>query len=337
MADGLVAVDADSGLIVRRTVCSTLMTLMAALVVSVPAHAQTWPVRPIRIIVGYTPGGASDVVGRSVAAELQKINGQPVVVENRPGLGGMLGMSLVAKSPPDGYTLAIAVSGTMVTGPHLQKNTPYDPLTDFEPVSMVAKAPMVMLATPGSPIDSVGALIREAKARPGEVMFGSGAQAFELALRLFTSKAGVRMGSVPYPGGAPASIDVMSGRVPVMVDTIGAQAANIRAGKLKALAVLDSRRSVVLPDVPTVAEAGVPGYEAVGWVGIVAPKGTPEAVVTLLNTQLRQVMALPELKERLTLLGFEPATGSAKEFQLTIQTEHAKWGAVVREAGLAAP
>ena len=313
-----------------------LATLMFAATCAGSAMAQNWPTKPIKLIVTYTAGGASDIVGRLIANELSILNGQPVTVENRPGVGGVLGMNIAAKSPPDGYTLAVAVSGTMVTGPHLQKAMPYDPLSAFEPISMVAKAPMVLLASPDFKFNTVSSLVKESKAHPGVLMFASGAQAFELAMQLFNSRAGVKLGSVSYPGGGQASIDVMAGRVPVMVDTIGAQQANIKAGKLKAVAVLDSKRSAVLPDVPTVAEAGVPGYEAVGWVGIVAPKGTPAAIVTKLNGQLRQIMAMPEISDKLNTLGFEPSTGSVADFERQISTEYAKWGAVVREAGIVA-
>jgi tripartite-type tricarboxylate transporter receptor subunit TctC len=304
--------------------------------IALPAAAENYPSKPTRLIVGYTAGGASDVIGRLIANELSIMNGKPVIVENRPGVGGMLGLNTVATSPPDGYVLGVAVSGTLVTGPHLQKNTPYDPLSSFTPISMVAKAPMVMLASPSLAEPTVRAIVSQAKEKPGELMFASGAQAFELAMQLFNARAGVKIGSVSYPGGGQASIDVMAGRVPLMVDTIGAQQANIAAGKLKAVAVLDSRRSPVLPDVPTVAEAGVPGYEAVGWVGIVAPRGTPKEIVDKLNGQLRSIMAMPAINEKLTLLGFEPSTGTPQAFDRTIHVEHAKWGEVVKAAGITA-
>jgi tripartite-type tricarboxylate transporter receptor subunit TctC len=310
--------------------------VVLASVIAAPAMADTYPTKTTRLIVGYTAGGASDVIGRLIANELSNMNGKPVIVENRPGVGGMLGLNVVATSPPDGYVLGVAVSGTMVTGPHLQKNTPYDPLIAFEPISMVAKAPMVMLASPLVADPTVRGFVKQAKDKPGELMFASGAQAFELAMQLFNAKAGVKIGSVTYPGGGQAAMDVMAGRVPIMVDTIGAQQANIKAGKLKAVAVLDSKRSSVLPDVPTVAEAGVPGYEAVGWVGIVAPKGTPKDIVAKLNTQLRTIMAMPAINEKLTLLGFEPSTGTPQAFDQTIHTEYAKWGEVVKTSGIAA-
>jgi tripartite-type tricarboxylate transporter receptor subunit TctC len=310
--------------------------LLAAM--AIPAAADpSYPNKPVRVVVGYTAGGASDIIGRLITRELSSMNNQPFVVDNKPGVGGMLGLSMVAKAPADGYTLGVAVSGMLVTGPHLQKNKLYDPLTAFEPISLVALAPMIMLAAPDFKFNTVSSLVKEAKAKPpGELMFASGAQAFELAMQLFNARAGVKLGSVSYPGGAQAALDVMTGRVPIMVDTIGAQQANIKAGKLKAVAVLDSKRSAVLPDVPTVAEAGVPGYEALGWTSIVAPKGTPEPIIKKLNEQLRQIMAMPEIREKLSGLGFEPTSGTPKDLDRLIQSDYAKWGAVVKEAGLVA-
>lgn len=298
------------------------------------ARAQAYPTRPVKLLVGYTAGGSADIVARMVATELSTLNGQPFVVENRPGVGGMLGLDLVAKAPPDGYTLGLGVSGTLVTGPHLQKNVPYDPLTAFAPISILARTPMAILAAPGFEQTSVQAILNEARATPGELMFASGAQAFELAIRLFQAKAGVQIGSVSYPGGAQASVDVIAGRVPLMVDVIGAQQGNIRAGKLRPVAVLDSRRASVLPHIPTVAESGVPGYEAVGWSALVAPAGTPSAVIEKLNGQVRQVMASAAIRDRLVELGFEPTANSPSELTQMIRSEHAKWGTLVKELGL---
>ncbi|WP_167772792.1 Bug family tripartite tricarboxylate transporter substrate binding protein [Ramlibacter humi] len=313
-----------------------LAACMAVAAPAVLAQGPAYPNKPVKIVVGYPPGGASDIVARLVAQELQAMNNQGFVVENRPGVGGMLGMSVVAKSPADGYTLGLGVSGTLTTGPHLTKTRLYDPLKDFEPITMVAKAPMILLASPAFKYDNVNALVREAKARPGELMFASGAQAFELALQLFKSKADVNITSVSYPGGAQASIDVMSGRVPLMVDTIGAQQENIRTGKLKPLAVLDSKRSPLFPDVPTMAEAGVNGYEALGWTSLVAPPGTPEAIVQKLNQQVGQVLAKPEVKKRLLQLGFEPWHSTPQQAGKIVASEYAKWGDVVRTSGMQA-
>ncbi|CAG9170107.1 Bug family tripartite tricarboxylate transporter substrate binding protein [Cupriavidus pampae] len=301
------------------------------------AYAQgpdNFPTKPVKLLVGYPPGGASDTISRLIGQELSKLNNQSFVIENRPGVGGMIAMGLVAKAPPDGYTLGLAVSGTLTTGPHLQANKLYDALNDFEPIGMVAKAPMVLLASPASGYDSVEAVIRDARKKPGQLMFASGAQAFELALQLFKSKADIDITTVSYQGGAPASIDVMSGRAQLMVDTIGAQHENIKAGKLKALAVLDSTRSPIAPDVPTMIEAGVKGYEALGWTALVAPRGTPPAVVQKLSAQLQQVLKMPQVKQKLDALGFEPWPGTPQFMQKTVVAEYAKWGDVVRTSGM---
>lgn len=311
----------------------TCLALSAPLAI---AQVPAYPSKPVKLLVGYPPGGASDIVARLVAQELSKMNGQAFVVENKPGVGGMLSMSMVTKAPADGYTLGLGVSGTLTTGPHLQKTKLYDPLTAFQPIGMIAKAPMVLLAGPSFKYDSVNALVREAKAKPGELMIASGAQAFELAAQLFKSKAGVDVATVPYPGGAQASIDVMAGRVPLMVDTIGAQQENIRAGKLRALAVLDSKRSAVLPDVPTMAESGVAGYEALGWTSLVAPKGTPDDIVKKLNHQVGQILAQAETRKKLLAVGFDPWYGSPADLQRTVAAEYAKWGDVIKASGMTA-
>ncbi|WP_353193332.1 tripartite tricarboxylate transporter substrate-binding protein [Pandoraea pnomenusa] len=302
---------------------------------SASARADDYPTRPVRVIVGYTPGGASDIVGRLIATGLSRLDKQSFIVENKPGAGGMLGMAYVANASPDGYVIGISVSGTMVTGPHLLKDVPYDALKSFAPIGMIAKAPMVMLASPSFKDPTVKNIIAQAKAHPGQIKSGQGAKAFELAQRLFNSKAGADIGVVSYRGGAPAAIDVMAGRVTLMVDTIGAQLGSIQGGKLVPVAVLDSKRSNLLPNVPTVAEAGVPGYEAVGWLGLVAPKGTPPNIVATLNKQLAQVLAQPEVAKKLESLGYEPnPSPTPQAFEQGIRTEYAKWGKVVKDAGI---
>lgn len=312
-----------------------MMAIAACLAApAMPAMATSYPDRSVNIIVGYPPGGASDTVARLLAEELKALNGQTFVVENRPGVGGMLSLSSVARSNPDGYVLGLGVSGTLVTGPHLQKNALYDPKKDFEPIGMVAKVPMVLLAGPSFEHDTVADLIRVAKERPSEIMFASGAQAFELAAQLLNSEAKIELVSVPYKGGAAAAVDVMAGRAPIMVDSIGAQKSNIENNKLRALAVLDSTRSPVLPNVPTMAEAGLPGYEAVGWIGVVGPKGMPEDVVEKLNEQIRQIVSKPEFANKLKGLGFEPEGTTPAEMQARIESEFDKWGEVVRAANM---
>ncbi len=322
----------------RMKIClkaGSILTAIACLTApSLSAMASSYPDRSVSILVGYPPGGASDTVARLLAQQLEAINGQTFIVENKPGVGGMLSLGSVAKSNPNGYILGLGVSGTLVTGPHLQKNQLYNPRTDFAPVGMVAKVPMVLLAGPSFKAKSVADLIKEAKDKPGEIMFASGAQAFELALRLLNSEAQIQLTSVAYKGGAGASIDVMAGRVPIMVDSIGAQKSNIEGGKLRALAVLDSTRSPLMPDVPTMAEAGLPNYEAVGWISLLAPKGTPGHIVEKLNTQLHSIVNSPEFADKLTALGFEPTASSPAELQATIESEYEKWGEVVRNANI---
>jgi len=313
-----------------------LMALASLTVAATPAMAGAYPDKQVRIIVGYPPGGASDIVARLVAKDLEEMNKQAFVVENKPGVGGMLSLSTVTRSPADGYVLGLGVSGTLVTGPHLQKNQLYAPKTDFAPVSMIAKVPMVLLAGPGLTQNSVKDLIAQAKAKPGDMTFASGAQAFELALQLLNHSADVQITSASYKGGAAASIDVIAGRVPIMIDSIGAQLSNIKDGKLRPLAVLDSERSPVLPEVPTMQEAGVTDYDAVGWIALLAPKGTPSDVVAKLNKQINQIVERPEFKDKLMSLGFQPEGSTPEGLQRTINVDYDKWGEVVRNSGMAA-
>ena len=309
---------------------------IAAAMAPTSAMANTYPDKPVRIIVGYPPGGASDIVARMVAQELEAKNKQSFIVENRPGVGGMLSLSNVAKSPADGYILGLGVSGTLGTGPHLQKTALYDPKTDFAPIAMVAKVPMVLLAGPSFKPQTVQELIQAAKSQPESITFASGAQAFELALQLLNSKANIKVTSVSYKGGAAASIDVIGGRASIMIDSIGAQQANIKDGKLRPIAVMDSTRSPVLPNVPTMIEAGVPGYEAVGWIALLAPKGTPQPIVDKLSKQINEVVKTPAFSDKLKSLGFEPASSTAAQLQAIIVSEYDKWGEVVRSAGMQA-
>lgn len=303
-------------------------------VLSTPVLADNYPERDVHIVVGYPPGGASDIVARLLAKELGDLNNKPFIVENKPGVGGMLGLSTIAQSPADGYNLGLGVSGTLVTGPHLQETKLYDPKNDFTAITMVAKVPMVLLAGPAFKGETVKDLIENAKSSPEDNFFASGAQAFELAYQLFNSHAGIETESVLYNGGAAAALDVMAGRVPTMIDSIGAQNANIKNGKLRALAVLDSSRSPIFPDVPTMQEAGVEDYEAVGWISLMGPKGMPDDVVNKLNEQIKQILENPEIKNKLTALGFEPAASSPKELQQMIELEYDKWAKVVSDSGM---
>jgi tripartite-type tricarboxylate transporter receptor subunit TctC len=308
-----------------------------ALCVLVPAGAfaaDEYPSRTIKIIVTYTPGGASDILARLVGDELNKAWKQPVVIDNRPGAGGAIGMEAAAKSAPDGYTLAIGVSGTMVQGPHLLKNLNYDTRKDFKPIAMLAQVQNIMVVTPSFEAKDVRQLIGMAKARPGELMYASAATSFQLATELFKAKANVDIGAVPYKGDGPATVDVIAGRVPIMVSSVGVQLENVRAGTLRALAVLGPKRHPALPEVPTMIEAGVPGYIAVGWNSVVAPAGVPDEIADKLNREINRILELPEIRKKITEQGFEPWPVSRAEFAQIIDEEYKKWGDVVKTAGI---
>jgi tripartite-type tricarboxylate transporter receptor subunit TctC len=296
--------------------------------------ADDYPSKAIKLIVTYTPGGASDILARMIGDELNKAWKQPVVIDNRPGAGGVVGMDAASKSEPDGYTLVIGVSGTLVQGPHLVKHLPYDTRKDFKPIAMLAQVQNIMVVTPSFEAKDVQQLIGMAKARPGELLYASAATSFQLATELFKAKAKVNISAVPYKGDGPATVDVIAGRVPIMVSSVGAQLENVRAGSLRALAVLGPNRHPALPDVPTMIEAGVPGYIAVGWNSVVAPAGVSDEVADKLNREINRILELPEIKKKISEQGFQPWPMSRAEFARVIDDEYRKWGQVVEAAGI---
>jgi tripartite-type tricarboxylate transporter receptor subunit TctC len=305
-----------------------------------PAGAQapdSWPSRPIRFILPFPPGGGTDILGRLIAERLTANLGQPVVTENRGGAGGNVGAEAAAKSAPDGYTIVL-VAPSLTISPSLYSKLNYDPVKDFAPVSLVATVPNVMVTNPAVPANTLAEFIRLAKSKPGEMNFGSGGSGTSnhLAGELFNIVAGVKLVHVPYKGVNLAMNDVLSGRIQLVVIGIPATVPNIKAGKLRALALVAPRRSPVLPDVPTVAEAGLPNFEVTTWYGILAPAGTPRPIVVRLNAELAKIMHSPELKERLDALATDPVTSTPEEFAGLIKREIAKWREVVREAGLKA-
>jgi tripartite-type tricarboxylate transporter receptor subunit TctC len=305
-----------------------------------PAGAQapdSWPSRPIRFILPFPPGGGTDILGRLIAERLTANLGQPVVTENRGGAGGNVGAEAAAKSAPDGYTIVL-VAPSLTISPSLYSKLNYDPVKDFAPVSLVATVPNVMVTNPAVPANTLAEFIRLAKSKPGEMNFGSGGSGTSnhLAGELFNLVAGVKLVHVPYKGVNLAMNDVLSGRIQLVVIGIPATVPNIKAGKLRALALVAPRRSPVLPDVPTVAEAGLPNFEVTTWYGILAPAGTPKAIVVRLNAELAKIMHSPELKERLDALATDPVTSTPEEFAGLIKREIVKWREVVREAGLKA-
>jgi tripartite-type tricarboxylate transporter receptor subunit TctC len=299
------------------------------------AHAQAWPSKPIRFIVPFPPGGSSDLISRAIAPQLSDKLGQPVVVENRPGAGGMIGVEAVAKAPPDGSVIGLAAAGALSSNIHLYPSMPYHPEKDLAPVSMLAMIPFFLVAHP-SQASSLGELIQKAKASPGALSYGHGGQGstMHLAGELFNMMAAIKVQAVPYKGSGPVSADVLGGQVPLGVVDVPSAIANVKAGKLRALAVTTKRRISAAPEVPTFEEAGLPGYEAIGWFGAVAPAGTPREIVARLNSEIRAALSNPEVREKALSAGAEPYPTTPEEFAAIIRDETRKWGEVVRSANI---
>jgi tripartite-type tricarboxylate transporter receptor subunit TctC len=308
--------------------------ILLALVAALPS-AQTYPTKPIRLVVPFPPGGATDILARDVAQRLTDAWGQSVIVDNRPGAGGNIGSELVAKSPPDGYTLEMGTVGTHAINASLYAKMPYDNVKDFVPVILVAGVPNVLVVNPSVPVNSVAELIAYAKANPGKLNFASSGNGTSIHLsgELFKVMAGVQMTHVPYKGSAPALQDLLGGQVQLMFDNLPPSLPQIKAGKLRALAVTSSTRALALPDVPTLAESGLPGFEASSWFGVLAPAGTPPAIVTKLNTEIANWLSTPAAREKLTKQGANPAGGTPEDFAKHIAAETAKWAKVVKESG----
>jgi len=312
-----------------------VFSLLLALCLGLPALAQSYPSRPIRFIVSFPPGGSSDLIARAIAPRMGDRLGQPVVVENRPGAGGMIGVDAVAKAPPDGYTIGLAAAGALSSNISLYPSMPFHPEKDLAPISMLAMIPFFLIAHP-SQASSLKELIETAKAKPGALSYGYGGNGstMHLAGELFNMMANVRVQGVPYKGSGPVSADVLGGQVPLGVVDVPSAIANVRAGKIRALAVTTKRRITAAPEVPTFEEAGLPGYEAVGWFGTVAPAGTPPDVIRKLNSEIRGALSVPDVRERALAAGAEPYTDSPEEFAAFIREETKKWAEVIKAAGV---
>jgi tripartite-type tricarboxylate transporter receptor subunit TctC len=297
--------------------------------------AQSYPTRTIRIIVPYAPGGSTDVVFRLLAPRLSEDFGQSVVVENRPGGSSTIGLDLAAKSPPDGHTWGTP-NITFGANPSLMKKMPFDSEKDLVPVSQVTVVTMVLSLHPSVPARSVKQLIVLAKARPGELNFGSAgnASANHLATAKFMYMSGTNLTHVPYQGGGPAVISLLSGETSILFATIPSSIQHIQSGRLRGLAVSRAQRNPALPDVPTVAEAGVPGYEAIEWNGVMVPAGTPPAVVRRIHQALSKVLTAPAMKERIVGVGAEVVGSSPEEFTAFIKSEFSAWAKVIKETGI---
>ena len=297
--------------------------------------AQNYPTRPIRFIVPFAPGGANDIVARMIGVKLTEAWGQPVVIDNRGGAGGVIGADLVAKSFPDGYTLLMA-NVNFATNPGLIPNLPYDTTRDFAAVSLLATSPSVLVVHPSLPVRSVKELIALAKSKPGQLVYSSSGAGStgHMAMELLKQLAGIDMLAVHYKGGGPALIDLIAGRVSPGFATILSAAPHIESGRLRALAVTTTKRSTALPELPTVAEAGVPGYEFTGWWGVVVPARTPPPVVAKLNGALVRILAQTEVRERLVREGAEPASTTPDAFATYMRAEVAKWNKVIKTANI---
>jgi len=312
----------------------TFLVALALLAFAVPSFADNYPSRPIKIIVPFGPGGFTDVVARILQKELQPVLGQPIVIENRAGAGSTIGTDAVAKSPADGYTLAI-VSTTHVISPHLYKKMPYDALADFTPVMRLVEGPYVMVVNPSLGVKNVREFIALAKKEPGQIFFASSGNGSSQHLvgALFMQMADVKLTHVPYKGSNAAMQDLLGGRVKASFVGMPNALPNLASGKLLALGVTTKKRSPDLPDVPTIEEAGVKGYEATIWLGMLAPKGTPPDVVEKLNASVRKVLEEPDAQKLMHKAGVEVAPSSPAQFASLMKTEYDRWGEVVRKTG----
>ena len=304
-------------------------------IVCCTAVAQTYPARPVRLIVPQAPGSASDNIARIVAIELSQLFGQQVVVDNRPGGALVIGMDLIAKATPDGYTIGYAPVGALAIGPNLVRKVPFNVLTDFQPLAQIASNQMVLAASPSLPLKSVREVIDYAKANPGKLLNASSGNGTpgQVGMEMFKLMSGTRIVHVPYKGGAAAIADLMAGQVHLMMESLNSATPHVRAGRIRPLGVSGPKRSPALPDVPTIAEAGVPGYEATTWNGMVAPVGVPKAIVARLNAEINGALRTPTLGKRFAALGAEPVGGTPEAFGALIRREHAKWGDVIRRSG----
>ena len=307
---------------------------LLSLVMTAPANAQSYPNKPVRVVVPYPPGGPTDIVARVLFQQVSEATGQQFLVDNRAGAGGNIGAEIVSKSPADGYTLLIGTTAHAINM-SLFKNLSYDVQKDFAPVSLLTQGPLVLVAHPQFPANSIKEVIELAKSKFGGLNFASSGngQSTHLSAELFNTMAGIKMSHVPYKGSAPALTDVMSGQVDVMFDTTLSAMPFVKAGKLKALGLTSPVRSPAAPDVPTIAESGLPGYEVFAWNGVFVPAGTPKAIIQQLNDQIRKAMLLPQVKDKFSAQGFAASWNSPENFGVFVKNEVDKWSRTVKASG----
>jgi tripartite-type tricarboxylate transporter receptor subunit TctC len=313
-----------------------LAALATALAASAQAPGADFPNKPIRMVVTFPPGGSADGVVRMLVPRLNEKLGQQVVVDNRPGAGGNIGLTVVAKAPGDGYTLGVGAAGALSANVSLYPQMPFDPLKDLKPVSMLAAIPFVIIGHPSTAAKNQKDLIALAKSQPGKLSIGHGGNgtAMHLSSQLFAQMADIKLVEVPYKGSGPAAVDVLGGQIPLAVVDLPSALQHIKAGKLIAYAVTSPQRLAMLPDVPTVAEQGLTGYDSTGWFGVVAPAGTPAPVIARLNAEITAALNDEQIKLAMRNLGVEPAPGKSEAFDAYIRSETVKWGKVIKQAGI---
>jgi tripartite-type tricarboxylate transporter receptor subunit TctC len=312
-----------------------LILLLAPLALAAWAQGSDWPAKPLRLVVTFPPGGSSDAAARIVAPRLAERLGQPVVVDNRPGAGGGVGLDLVAKAPADGYTIVLASAGGLTANPSLYKKLNYDPVRDFAPITLFGTSPFVLLAHPSLPVSNVGDLIKVAKSQPGRLSYASGGNgtAMHLSGELLKSMGGVRIVHIPYRGSGPALMAVVGGETQLAIADITTAAAQIKSGRVKAVGLLSKERSPLAPEIPSLNESGLPGYDAAGWFGILAPAATPSPIVQRLNAEITAVLRSPEVRERFATAGLEPLPSTPEDMAALMKVEAVKWGRVIKESG----
>jgi tripartite-type tricarboxylate transporter receptor subunit TctC len=319
----------------KQTLVAGALALASALPTLDAAAQNGYPSRPIRLIVPSSPGGGTDFTARTIGQKLSEVVGQTVIVDNRAGAAGNIGVEIASKASPDGYTLVMPITSFSIN-PHLYSKLPFDTAKDFAPIVLAASAPLFLVVNPSVPAKSVGELIALAKAKPGQLNYansGNGTTA-HLAGELLKKMAGVDLVSVPFKGGGPAVIDLIAGRVQIYFSTIPAALTQVKAGKLRGIAVTTTKRVGLIPDVPTVAESGLPGFEVVGWFGIFAPAGTPKGIIATLNTGINEALRAPETQQRFARQGLIPGGGTSEELGRFFHAEMKKWGALIKEVGI---
>ncbi|HKU69938.1 MAG TPA: tripartite tricarboxylate transporter substrate binding protein [Burkholderiales bacterium] len=306
--------------------------LLAALAVASAAQAQTYPTKPIRVIVPFAPGGPADIQGRLIGPKLTEAWGQPIVIENRAGGNTLIGTEVTARADPDGHTVEL-ISASFAINTSLYAKLPYDSVRDFAPVTQLTSGPAIVVVHPSLPAKNIKELIQLARSRPGQIVYGSAGLPSQLAVELFKVLTGTDLLHVPYKGQGPAMIDLVAGHVSVSFPTILGALAHYKAGRLRALATTGAKRAAAAPELPTVTEAGVPGYEAANWFGITAPGKTPPAIVSKLSQEIGRALAMPDVRERLLTQGMEPVSNTPEVFSAYIRSEMTKWAKVVKASG----